>query len=109
MKRLCLMLAVFCGCFAQPQPQQPPLTRQNPPVDTSSSDRLPNGKSQREMIVKDDYKKNLEESAELAKLAEDLKADLENSDKYVVSVKTMKKTEDIEKLARSIRNRLKEY
>src|SRR5579863_9803481 len=99
MKRLCLMLAVFCGCFAQPQ--QPPLTRQNPPADTSPSDRLPNGKSQREMIVKDDFKKNLEESTELAKLAEDLKADLENSDKYVVSVKTMKKTEDIEKLARS--------
>jgi len=110
MKRLCLMLAVFCGCFAQPQqPQQPPLTRQNSPIDSSPADRLPNGKSQREMIVKDDYKKNLEESTELAKLAEDLKADLENSDKYIVSVKTMKKTEDIEKLARSIRNRLKRY
>ena len=43
-------------------------------------------------FVKADYKKNLEDAAELAQLAEELKADLEKDDRYVVSVKTMKKT-----------------
>lgn len=102
MKRLCLILVVFCGCFAQtPRPPGPESQPPDPP--------LPNGKTQRELIVKQDYEKNLEDSAELAKLAADLKTDLENGDKYVVSVKAMKQAEEIEKLARNIRNRLKRY
>lgn len=76
-----------------------------PGVDT----KLPNGKSQRDAIVKADYQKNLEESAALAKLAEELKSDLEKSDKNIVSVKAIKQAEEIEKLARSIRGRLKRY
>ena len=71
--------------------------------------KLPNGKSQREEIIKADYKKNVEEAAELARLAEELKADLEKSDKNIVSVRNIKQTEEIEKLARSIRGRLKRY
>jgi|SRR5579862_4932810 len=107
MKRLSLLVVLFCGCFAQPQqPQVTPLP--NPPFEPPDT-KLPNGKSQREMIVKDDYKRNLEDAAELAKLAEELKSDLNNSDKYIISVKQIKKTEDIEKLARNIRNRLKRY
>jgi len=72
-------------------------------------DRLPNGKSQREEIAKADYKKNLDDATELARLAEELKADLEKESAYVVSLKTIKKTEDIEKLERNIRARLKRY
>jgi hypothetical protein len=45
----------------------------------------------------------------LLRLSEEVKADLEKGDRYVVSVKTLKKTEEIEKLARSIRGRLKRY
>ncbi|HLH40494.1 MAG TPA: hypothetical protein VKX39_15190, partial [Bryobacteraceae bacterium] len=103
MKRLILTLALLCGCFAQP------VTRPPKPDDPDSGldKTLPNGKTQREMIVKDDYKKNLEDAAEMAKLAEDLKQDLENGDKYIVSVKAIKKAEDIERLARNIRNRLR--
>ena len=36
-------------------------------------------------------------------------ADLEKNDRYIVSLKTLKKTEDIEKLAKNIRGRLKRY
>ena len=103
MKRLCLTLVLLCGCFAQPAPRPPR------PDDAAPDATLPNGKTQREMIVKDDYRKNLEDAAEMAKLADELKEDLENGDKYVVSVKAIKKAEDIEKLARNIRTRLKRY
>jgi hypothetical protein len=104
MKILCLMLILFCAGFAQ----VPPNTR--PQIPPSEEDpKLPNGKSQREAILKEDHKKNLEEAAELLRLSEEVKADLEKGDRYVVSVKTLKKTEEIEKLARSIRGRLKRY
>jgi hypothetical protein len=94
---------MVCACFAQ----LPPAGRGSVNPDTET--KLPNGKSQREEIIKEDYKKNLEESAALAKLAEELKSDLEKGDRHIVSVKNIKQTEEIEKLARSIRARLKRY
>ena len=65
--------------------------------------------TQREAMIKADHKKNVEEAEALLKLAEELKTDLEKDDANIVSVKSMKKTEDIEKLAKSIRGRLKRY
>ena len=100
MKRLFLLSLWIC-CAQVPPAGRGPV----PDADT----KLPNGKSQREEIIKEDYKKNVEEAAALAKLAEDLKSDLAKSDHNIVSVKNIKQTEEIEKLARSIRGRLKRY
>jgi hypothetical protein len=63
--------------------------------------------SQRDAIVKDAYKKSLADAAELLRLAEELKAELEKEDAFTVSVKTIKKTEQIEKLSKGIRVRMK--
>jgi len=41
------------------------------------------------------------------KLADELKVALEKNDRYVLSIGTLKKTEEIERLARRIRDRLK--
>jgi hypothetical protein len=71
--------------------------------------RLPNGKLQREEILKADYQKNLEDARALSKLADELKVDLERSDYNVLSVGTLKKTEDIDRLAKHIRDRLKRF
>lgn len=101
MKLAILTLLAFCA-FGQMSPGPPTIPKEEVP-------RFPNGRTQREAIIKEDYKKNLEDAAELAKLADELKADLEKSDRNVVSVKDMKKTEDIERLARNIRGRLKRY
>jgi len=107
MKLLCLALMFFCVSVAQiPQPNSEPSIW---PDSRDPEPRLPDGKSQKEEILKADYKKNLEEAAELAKLAADLKADLEKNTRYVVSLQTLKKTDEIEKLAKSIRGRLKKY
>jgi len=103
MKRLGLPLLIVCASFAQiPTPQ-------NPPVTTDEDPKLPNGKTRQELIVKEDYKKNLEEAAQLARLADQLQTDLNKGDKNIVSIKNIKQTEEIEKLARSIRARLKRY
>ena len=104
MKRPCLFLCFACLALGQIPRGLPP------PHRTRDGDmRLPNGKSQREEILKEDYKRNLEDAAELVKLAEDLKTDLERDDRYIVSIKTLKKTDDIEKLVKNIRGRLKRY
>ena len=102
MKRFFLLFIVLCTCFAQIPPPKDQKRDEDDP-------KLPNGRSQREEILKTDHRKNIEEAAELAKLAEEVKADLENGDRNVVSVKMIKQTEEIEKLAKSIRGRLKRY
>jgi hypothetical protein len=67
---------------------------------------LPNGKSQKEEILKAEHRQNLKDAAELADLAEQLKIELEKNDRYILSMATLKKTDDIEKLAKRIRARL---
>lgn len=104
MKLLSLIVLLLAASFAQsPQSPLPPK-----PGDEMEA-RLPNGKLQRDEIAKADYKKNVEDAAELVKLATDLKEDLDKESAFVVSMKTIKKTEDIEKLAHNIRGRLKRY
>ena len=71
--------------------------------------RLPNGKLQSDEILKDDYKKNLKDAQELIDLAESLKMGLEKSEQHVLSIGDLKKTEEIEKLAKRIRGRMRRY
>ena len=100
MARNFLALLFTLALFAQRgQPPAPP------PADT----QLPNGKSQPEEILKQDHKKNLADAATMAKLAEEVSEDLEKDDRFVYSVKTMKKLDDIEKLTKAIKGRLKKY
>jgi len=68
--------------------------------------RLPNGKLQRDEMLKADHTKNLADAAELARLASEVQEDIEKNDRYVVSVKTLKKLDEISKLARNIHGRL---
>jgi hypothetical protein len=88
------------------------MTAQPPPLHPRPNEepeelRLPNGKLQRDEILKADFQKSLEEARELSKLADELKLALEKNDRYVLSIGTLKKTEEIERLAKRIRDRLK--
>jgi hypothetical protein len=98
-----LVLALALAAPAQSPPSQ---TR---PAEPSTPDevRLPNGKLQRDEILKAEYQKSLDDARELSRLAENLKVDLEKNDHNVLSLATLKKTEEIEKLAKRIRDRLK--
>jgi len=71
--------------------------------------RLPSGKLQKDEILKADHEKNVEDAAKLAKLADDLRAGIEKSDHNVLSVDLLKQTEEIEKLARRIRSRMRKF
>jgi hypothetical protein len=105
MKRITLLLVVLLGAlFAQIPPDVP-----NPPHRDDAPVRLPNGKLQSEEILKDDYKKNLKDAQELIDLAESLKMGLEKGEQHVLSLGDIKKTEEIEKIAKRIRSRMRRY
>lgn len=94
-----LAVLLTLPCFAQLHPNQ---------RDTDE-DKLPSGKSQREEILKSEYNKSLKDVAELAKLAEDLKSELEKNDSHVLSVSALKQLDSIEKLTKKIRSRMKRF
>lgn len=71
--------------------------------------KLPNGKTQREEIVKADHQKNLEDAQKLVNLGDELKKSLEKNTQYVVAVDDLKKLDEIEKVTRRIRARLRRY
>jgi hypothetical protein len=81
--------------------------RREPHSDGRQPVKLPNGKSQQEEILKADHEKTLQDVAQLVKLSEELQDELIKEDRHVLSIATLKKTEDIEKLAKRIRTRLK--
>src|SRR5690349_21727095 len=83
--------------FALPQLER---RRPEPP-------QLPNGKNQQEEILKAEHEKNLRDAAELIEVAGQLKEELEKNDRHIVSVSSLKKTDEIEKLAKRIRSRLR--
>jgi hypothetical protein len=83
--------------------QQLPLPP-NPGEDT----KLPNGKSQKDAIAKHEHEEALKDAQDLLTAAQQLKTELQNAGQYVVPVSSVKKTEEIERLARRIRGRLKQ-
>jgi hypothetical protein len=89
--------------FAQLPPDPSSQRREDSPV------RLPNGKLQSQEILKEDYKRNLKDAQELIDLAESLKMSLEKGEQHVLSLGDIKKTEEIEKLAKRIRGRMRKF
>jgi hypothetical protein len=96
MKYLGLFLLTVCILLAQTSSN-----KDEPDV------KLPNGKLQKDEIIRVDYERNLRDAGDLARLAEEIKDDLEKGDRYLVSLKTLKKLEDVEKLSKDIRQRLR--
>ena len=96
MRYFALFLCTVCILLAQSVS-----TKDEPDV------KLPNGKSQKDEIIRVDYQRNLKDAGDLARLAGEIKDDLEKGDRYLVSLKTLKKLDDVEKLTKDIRQRLR--
>jgi hypothetical protein len=79
------------------------------PPENPDDVRLPNGKKQQEALLKADYDQNIKDSRELIDVAKSFEEDLEKDDRYVFSLASLKKLDEIEKLTKRIRGRLKKY
>jgi hypothetical protein len=98
-------------CAKQQDDQEPPGNRHLPPLPNPSNPedrKLPNGKSQNDAIAKQNHEQAMKDTNDLIAVAEHLRDELQKAGNYVVPVSSVKKTEEIEKLARRIRGRLKD-
>jgi hypothetical protein len=77
------------------------------PSPEGSGTRMSDDPRKKEQVAKAAYQESLDDTRKLIAAAEELKAELEKNDRYVVSMSAIRKTEDIEKLAKRIRSRLK--
>lgn len=71
--------------------------------------KLPSGKSQKDEILKADHAKNIEDAQRIAELGEELKKEFEKTSHFVLSVADLKRLDEIEKMTKRIRGRLKRY
>jgi hypothetical protein len=101
--------AVF-GSHSHAQTSQDPQTPDDQKVrlpENNEDPRLPDGKSQKNAIAKQQHEEALKDADRLLAAAEDLRNQLREAGSFVVPLGSVKKTEEIEKLARRIRGRLK--
>jgi hypothetical protein len=104
-RRYAAILLGAAACLAQETGTPPQYSR--PSESRSGEDvRFPNGKSQKDEILKAEYAQNLKDARELVTLSRELRDSLEKNDRYVLSLADLKKTDDIEKLVKKIRSRL---
>jgi hypothetical protein len=105
LRRYAVIMSLAAACLAQ---ERGSASRFPPPMESQDGDvKLPNGKSQKDEILKAEYAQNLKDARELVDLSQQLRDSLEKNDRYVLSLADLKKTEDIEKLTKRIHNRLR--
>jgi len=107
MAAMSILLAISLLATSAPAQQPDPRIGRDP--SKPSDIRMPNGKLQQDEILKADHEKSVKDAAQLIELSENLKKELEKDDSHVLSISSLKKTEEIEKLAKRIRSRLKRF
>jgi hypothetical protein len=113
LRRCVVILSLAAACLAQRIGDggdiQPGTPRFPQPMEAQSTGdvKLPNGKSQKDEILRIEYAQNLRDARELVELSQQLRDSLEKSDRHVLSLADLKKIEDIEKLTKKIHNRLR--
>jgi len=103
------LLTLFLSPVLSAQEQFPPDSSRPGtfPKQPEEDRRLPDGKSQKDAIAKQNHEQSLKDVNELVQAATSLRDELQKAGTYVVPLNAVKKTEEIEKLARRIRGRLK--
>ncbi len=105
-----LLFATFCGAQAPAPPVRPPLpTTQEPNPATDDADEM------RQQLARDMAKKASQtrqaaikaDTDKLLKLAVELKDYVDKSNENVLSLDVVKKAEEIEKLAHSVKDKMK--
>jgi hypothetical protein len=75
--------------------------------DTPADRRMPNGQLQTDAILKADYEQNVKDARELTALAKSIELDFDKNDENVLSLGLLKKLDDVEKITKRIRGRLR--
>ena len=96
-----LLFSVSLPSQIETQPgSEPPFSHGGPP-------KFPDGRDRTPAILKADHEKTLEDARRLVELSQSLEKELEQSGAFVMGMSQLKKAEEIEKLAKRIRSRIK--
>jgi len=104
---LASVLSASNSRISDQQEEQVPDERKPKFPDLNDDPRLPDGKSQKNAIAKQKHEQALKDADELVTAAQNLRDDLKRAGIFVVPLGSVKKTEEIENLAKRIRGRLK--
>jgi hypothetical protein len=75
--------------------------------DAPSEMRMPNGQLQTDVILKAEYDQNVKDARELTGLAKSIELDFDKNDQNVLSLGLLKKLDDVEKITKRIRGRIR--
>ena len=62
---------------------------------------------QRNAILKEDHEKSLKDVAEILALAKKLEEELNKNEEHIIDIRTLRKAERIENLAKNVKNRMR--
>lgn len=69
--------------------------------------RLPDGKLQSEEILKAEHKKTVKDADDLVRLSQEVRKELDENEYHVLSIGLLKKLDEIEKISKRVRSRVK--
>lgn len=104
LRLLCLLAFLLCALpIAQtqtgPRPQPKPQDSVRPPVPEVSQDL--------NRVLKEDHAKNLEDLRRMQRLLWEVRTEVAKGSPYVLPLQSIKKLEEIEKLSKTIRSRMR--
>lgn len=105
MKKLIYSFLFVLLCLATVSPAQRP-PESDDPVTRETREKME--RDQKKALNKERQESLKKDMAELYKLAGELKESVDKTDENMLSLQVVRKTEQIEKLARSIRNKMKD-
>jgi hypothetical protein len=76
-------------------------------ADSPPPTRLPSGQLQSDAILKADYDQNVKDARELTALSKSIELDFDKNDQNVLSLGLLKKLDDVEKITKRIRGRIR--
>jgi len=71
--------------------------------------RLPDGRLWSEAVLKANYEANLKDLEQMRKILDSVRAEIEKSQGHVLSLRALKDLEELERLSRRVRERMKRH
>ncbi len=80
-----------------------------PPPSREEPKKLPDGRLWSEAVLKANYEANLKELERMRKILDSVQEELEKSKGHVLSIKALKDLEELERLSRRVRDRMRRH
>jgi hypothetical protein len=86
---------------------QPPPREMAAGEDDPSGRRMPDGRLMSEAVLKEDHKRNIEDLHRMKEIIGEVEQSLEKNAQHVLSIENLKRLEEVEKIGRRIRGRMR--